>query len=332
MSLEELRAQAEAEEEKTTEAEEPETQDEPEEDEVESDEGSSEEEEGNEAEEVESSEDFELELDGEPEPGQQKPSPEDALVYKLTKQKAKTKKYESKIEELEAQIAELQSGRSQPSAQSRPQQPAQQYPPVPVLYEDGIDTKEQYTKAYQKWMADCKAVDQRNAQADQQKSDHKRQMEEMTLNLAKRVGKFASENKIKDDRVIGAIEKATSEVDAATKIEGSLAYLLDSVGDGGERVAYYIGTNEAAMTKVKALLEKDNTGLKAIAEMTRMAERLKPKRSSLTSKAPAPDQPLRGDGSSASAKALQDRYDKARDPQEMLKIRAQAKKAGVKLT
>lgn len=338
MSLEDLKAQAENEEEVTQEAEEPETQDEPEEEpdnEPDTDEGSSEEEEGNEAEEDEASEDFELELDGEPETGQQKPSPEDALVYKLTKQKAKAREYKSEIDELREELKALREGRqSQPQAQSRPQQPAHQYPPVPVLYEDGIDTKEQYTQAYQRWMAECKAVDERNSQADQQKSEYKRQMEEMTHNLAKRLGKFATEHKIKDERVISAAERATSEIDGATKIEGSLAYLLDSVGDGSERVAYYIGTNDAAMSTVKELLQKDNSGLKAIAHMTRLAEKLKPKHSSRTSKAPAPDRPIKGDGSPMASRKLQEEYDKASEKSNLAAMRKVVRKAeelGVKL-
>jgi hypothetical protein len=333
MSLEDLRAQAETEEEATTEAEEPETQDEPEPEEDETEEGSSDEDEGGEAEEEEPSEDFELELDGEPEPDQQKPSPEDALVYKLTKQKQKTREYKSEIEELREELKALREGR-QPQAQSRQQQPAQQYTPVPLLHENGIDTPEQYQKAYQKWVADCKAIDQRNAEADQQKSEYKRQMEDMTHNLAKRLGKFASEHKIKDERVISAAERATSEIDEATKIDGSLAYLLDSVGDGGERVAYYIGTNDAAMTKIKGLLQQDTTGMKAIAEMTRMAERLKPKHSSRTSKAPAPDRPIKGDGSQASSRKLQEQYDKASEKRDMKAMREAvraAEKLGVRL-
>lgn len=336
MSLEDLKAQAESEEEVTQEAEEPETQDEPEEEpeEPEADEGSSDEEEGDETEEAEPSEDFELELDGEPEPDQQKPSPEDALVYKLTKQKQKSREYKSELEELKAELKALKEGTQQPQAQSRQQQPAQQYPPVPLLYENGIDTPEQYQKAYQKWVVDCKAIDQRNAEADQQKSEYKRQMEDMTHNLAKRLGKFASEHKIKDERVISAAERATSEIDEATKIDGSLAYLLDSVGDSGERVAYYIGTNDAAMTKIKGLLQQDTTGMKAIAEMTRMAERLKPKHSSRTSKAPAPDRPVKGDGSPASSRKLQEQYDKASEKRDMKAMREAvraAEKLGVRL-
>lgn len=331
MSLEQLRAKAEAEDTEATEAEEPEAEvEEPEQ--PEEPEAEQEETEEPEAEEAEESEDFELELDGEPEPDQQKPSPEEALVYKLTKQKQKTREYKTELEELKAEIAALKSGQSQPQPQSQPQQTRHDYPPVPLLYENGIDTPEQYQKAYQKWVADCKAIDQRQAEANQQQSEYKGQMEEMTRNLARRVGKFASEHKIKDDRVIGAIEKATSEVDEATKIDGSLAYLLDSVGDGGERVAYYIGTNDVAMSKVKELLQADKSGLKAIAHMTRLAEKLKPRQAKRTSKAPEPDQPLRGDGSSASAKALQDKYDKARDPQEMLRLRKKARELGHKLT
>lgn len=333
MSLEQLRAQAEAEDKKATEAEEPEAEvEEPEQ--PEEPEAEQEETEEPEAEEAEESEDFELELDGEPEPGQQKPTREEALVHRLTAKHHKYKEARDERDALAERVKELEAklnGNTQ-QPQSQPQQTRHEYPPVPLLYENGIDTPEQYQKAYQKWVADCKAIDQRHAEANQQQSEHKRQMEEMTRNLAKRVGKFASEHKIKDDRVIGAIEKATSEVDEATKIDGSLAYLLDSVGDGGERVAYYIGTNDAAMSKVKELLQADKSGLKAIAHMTRLAEKLKPRQAKRTSKAPEPDQPLRGDGSSASAKALQDKWDKAKDPQEMIRLRKKARELGVKLT
>lgn len=336
MSLEDLKAQAEEDEEVTEEAEEPETQDEPEPEEDETEDGSSDEDEGNETEEVESSEDFELELDGEPEPGQQKPSPEDALVYKLTKQKQKAREYKTELEELKAELKAIREG--QPAqTPARPQSPANeiQLPPFPDLYDEGIDgDRQKYDQAIKKWWVKSRETEQRNAQADQQQTEYKRQMEDMTHNLAKRLGKFASEHKIKDERVISAAEKATSEIDEATKIDGSLAYLLDSVGDGSERVAYYIGTNDAAMTKVKGLLQQDKTGMKAIAEMTRMAERLKPKHSSKTSRAPAPDRPVKGDGSPMASRKLQDEYDKASDKSDLAGMRKAVRKAeelGVRL-
>lgn len=331
MSLEDLRRQAEAEEAAFEEVEQPEEEEaeEAEGDEPEVGAEESETEQGTE----EASDDFELELDGEPEPGQQKPSPEEALVYKLTKQKQKTREYKSELEELKAEIAALKSGQVAPQAQAKPQQQEEKYPPVPLLYENGIDTPEQYQKAYQKWVSDCKAVDQRNAQRSETENQFKRRTEEVTRKLAERVGKFAVEHKIKDERVIGAIERATSEIDGATKIEGSLAYLLDAVGDGSERVAYYIGTNDTAMNKVKGLLQEDPTGLRASAYMARLVGQLKPNQRTKTSKAPPPDQPVKGDASSTGsiAKRLQSEWDKAEKREEMVKIRKKAREAGVKL-
>lgn len=336
MSLEDLRRQAEAEEASTEEVEQPE-QEEAEEVEGEEPEADTEESE-TEQDTEEASEDFELELDGEPEPGQQKPSREDALVHKLTAKHHKYKEARDERDALAKRVEELEAmlqGSSQHKpevAQTKPQQKLEEYPPIPVMYENGIDTAEQYQRAFKKWWADREAIDKRNAQRSETENQFKRRTEEVTRKLAERVGKFAVEHKIKDERVISAIERATSEIDGATKIEGSLAYLLDAVGDGSERVAYYIGTNDNAMSKVKGLLQEDPTGLRASAYMARLVGQLKPNHRTKTSKAPPPDQPVKGDGSTASAKALQDRYTKTKDPQEMLKLRKKARELGVKLT
>jgi len=122
--------------------------------------------------------------------------------------------------------------------------------------------------------------------------------------------------------------------DRATGIDGALAFLLDSVGEGGERVAYHIGRNASAMSKIKGLLQKDPQGFKAIAEMTRMAGSLKPKHSKRISKAPEPDQPLKGDGAPASSRKLQEMYDKASsksDLKAMREAKRLAEQRGVKL-
>ena len=336
MSLKELRALAEEDDTATTKADEPETQDELEADEVEADEGSSEEE-GAEAEDEGESDDFELELDGESEPDRQKPSAEEALIHKLTKERKKRQQASTEVDELKAQIADMQkamsTGQSQPQRQQ--QAPEAQYPRVPLLYENGVDTAEQYGTAYQKWVNECRRIDESNNQRVQQNDEYAKSMRSKTEGLAKRAAQFATDNRVSVDRVADALNRATDEVDGATNIEGSLAYLLDSVGDGGERVAYYIGTNENAMTQIKQLLTDDPNGFKAIAHMTRLAEKLKPKHSKRISKAPAPDESLRGDGSPASSRKLQDAFDKASntsDLKAMRDIQKQADARGVKLT
>lgn len=291
------------------------------------------EEESTETDDDEPSEDFELELDGESEPDQQKPNAEQALVHKLTKQRKKRQEAESEVAELRRQLEELKSGKSAQPTQTQPQAADIDLPTFPDMYDKGIDgDRAKYDQAIKAWWKQAKAAEQAQTQKGQQTEQQREQLEQKTVNLAKRTAKFMQENKISEKLVINALERATSEVDAATKVDGALAHLLDSVGDGGERVAYYIGTNETALEQVKALLAKDPSGLSSIAHMTRLAEKLKPKHSRKTSKAPSPDEPLRGDGSPVSARRLQEKYDKASSPTELYKLRQEAKKAGVKLS
>lgn len=330
MSLEELRAQAEAEE---TKAEQPEAEaDEPEQEEPEQEET-----EEPEAEEAEESDDFELELEGEPEPDQQKYDPVEVLQHKLSRERKKKQKARSEVDELKEQISRLtemmQGGQQQPQ-QAAPQAQSAAEPKIPDLYDSGIDgDRDKYDRAMKKWFQDYQAYQNRHQQAEQAQNQNRERFESMTKELATRAAKFASEHKVSVDRVADALDKATSEVDEATGIEGALAYLLDSVGDGSERVAYYIGTNNGAMSQIKGLLKDDPQGFKAIAHMTRLAEKLKPKHSRKVSKAPEPDQPLRGDSSksSPSAKKVQDMWDKAKTPDEMMAARRKARELGVQL-
>lgn len=332
MSLEELRAQAESEETKATEQPEPEA-DEPEQEEPEQEEA-----EESEAEEAQESEDFELELEGEPEPGQQKRDPVEVLTHKLSRERKKKREARSEVDELKDQISRLtsmmQGGQQAQPQQSAPQAQSAAEPVFPDMYDSGIDgDRQKYDAAVKRYFADMQNYQARHNQAEQAQHQNRERFESMTKELATRAAKFASENKVSVDRVADALDKATSEVDEATGLDGALAYLLDSVGDGSERVAYYIGTNNGAMSQIKGMLKDDPQGFKAIAHMTRLAEKLKPKHSRKVSKAPEPDQPLRGDSSksSPSSKKVQDMWDKAKTPDEMMAARRKAKELGVKL-
>lgn len=324
MSLEELRAQAADEENAITEEVETPEEEIAEEPEVEPDKGETEGE----------SEDFELELEGEPDTTQQKPSAEEALIHKLTKQKKRAQSAESKADEAESKAEALQKRLDELEARlSQPQrQPSAAMPKMPVLYENGVDTVEKYDQAVKQWWADMKAYDTRHSEADNAQEKYKADVRARTEALAKKAAAFSKEHKVNVDRVADAIEKATSEIDTVAGIDGAMAYLLDSVGDGSERVAYYIGTNEGALSQVKGILKDDPNGLKAIAHMTRLAEKLKPKSKRLISAAPDPDQPVKGDASSSpSAQKLQDMWDKETDLGKLKEIRKQARELGVSL-
>lgn len=317
MSLDELRAQVEAEEQAPAEIVEEQAE------QVEA--------EAEQPEEVEESTDFELALEGEPEPDQQKkPSAEEALLHKLTKQKKRAQAAESEVETLRKEIEALKQSISQP--QPMPTAHAGE-PKFPDLYDPGIDgDRNKYSNAVAKYLADVNQYNSRHSEAETAQANYKQRIEGMTKSLATRAAKFAAEHKVSVDRVAEALERATGDIDSTTGIDGALAYLLDSVGDGSERVAYYIGTNEVAMSQVKAMLKEDPNGLKAIAHMTRLAEKLKPKTTKRISAAPEPDQPVNGDkAASVSAKALQDQFDKETDFGKLLEIRKKAKALGVAL-
>lgn len=327
MSLEDLRAQAEAAE---NEAEQPEEEviEEPEQD-------------GDETEEpeaAEESDDFELELEGEPEPDQQKYDPVEVLQHKLSRERKKKQAARSEVEELQDQIKQLtqmiQGGQQQQPQQPAPQTRSAAEPVFPDLYDKGIDgDRQKYDAAVKKYFAEMQSYQTRHNEAEQVQQKNRERFESMTKELAGRAAKFASENKVSVDRVADALDKATSEIDEATGIDGALAYLLDSVGDGSERVAYYIGTNDNARTQIKSLLQQDPNGFKAISHMTRMAEKLKPKHSKKLSKAPEPDQSLKGDSANTGsvAKKLQAQWDKASKREDMVEIRRKAREAGVQL-
>lgn len=320
MSLNELRAEAEKPEEDVTE-EAVETEEETLE-EVDTEEEASEP--------VEPSEDFELELDGESEPDQQKtPDAEQALINKLTAKHHKYKEARDKASVLEERVKELEarlSGEAKPE-QRQAAQADIDLPTFPDMYDKGIDgDRAKYDQAIKAWWKQAKAAEQAQTQKSQQSDQQRQKLEEKSLSLAKKAAQFTRENNVSPDRVIAAIERAKEEVDAATKVDGALVHLLDSVGDGSERVAYYIGTNDGAMAKIKELLAQDPSGFKAVTQMTRWTA-LKPKHSSRTSKAPAPDEPLRGDGSPASAKQLQDKFDKASDKRDFKTMKALTSKA-----
>lgn len=291
-----------------------------------------------EAEEAEESEDFELELEGEPEPDQQKYDPVQVLQHKLSRERKKKREAKTEVDDLRDQVSKLTQmlqGGQQAQSQQAPQTRSAAEPVFPDLYDQGIDgDRQKYDSAVKRYFADINAYQSRHNEAEQVQSKNRERMENMTKSLATRAAKFSKEHNVSVDRVADALDKATSEVDEATGIDGALAYLLDSVGDGGERVAYYIGTNGTAMSQLKGLLRDDPQGFKAISHMTRLAEKLKPKHSKRISKAPEPDQPIKGDGAPASSRKLQEMYDKAStksDIKGMREAKRLAEQRGVKL-
>lgn len=260
-------------------------------------------------------------------------TPEQALVHKLTKEKKKRQEIAataedlaSENERLKRQLAEIEKGKAP--------QPTQSVPKVPVMYEDGINTVEQYNQAMAEYWQQQRQMEAKQAEAAAQKQREAEQTQERANRLSERAKNFITSNKIKSDKAVDEITAGVQGLDEMLGIEGTALKLLDTVGEGSEKVAYWLGRNPNALNTVKELVNEDPYGFKLVHWLTVKANEFNSKSlaKNRISKAPEPDEPLRGDGNSSEvAKSLQAQYDKAKDYDELVKIRAKAKAAGIKL-
>lgn len=271
---------------------------------------------------------IDLSLDDE-EDKQRKPTPEQALVFKLTKEKKKRQEATSELERLKAENEALKSGQYRAPQNTVAAQNG--YPPVPVLYEDGVNTKEDYQRAYSNWVERCRQIDQERAQTQQLSADVQRQNQERASRLAERASGFIKTNKIKADNAIETIQSGIHGLDEALGVEGVALDLLDTIGEGSERLAYYLGRNPEALATAKRLFNEDKRGFKVNTWLANTAFKLNQKNTKHISKAPAPDAPLTPDGSSVTAAALQSQYDKETDFSKLRELSRKARELGIKL-
>ena len=108
--------------------------------------------------------------------------------------------------------------------------------------------------------------------------------------------------------------------------------MIANIGDGSDKVMYYLGRNQSALSQFKSLLVEDPSGIKASIFLGQQKERLtNPKR--MKSRAPAPSPTANGDANMGSnITALQKKYDAAHkkgDHQTAWKYRREARKSGV---
>ena len=149
--------------------------------------------------------------------------------------------------------------------------------------------------------------------------------------LAQRSAEFITANRIKPDLATSTIQAGVNGLDDVLGVQGAALDLLDNIGDGSDKLAYYLGKNADALAMAKKLYDEDPRGFKVNTWLTKTAGKLNRKNTKI-SNAPAPDEALKGDGSTATAGAWQKKYDDAKDVPAMIKIKSQARAAGVQVT
>ena len=109
--------------------------------------------------------------------------------------------------------------------------------------------------------------------------------------------------------------------------------LISVLGDGSEKIMYYLGRNKNALNEFKSLLIDDGTGIKASIFLGKLQQRLLTTKRK-TSKAPPPGSDVTGDDAVSTVKAstlLKKRKAaiKKGDLQAAYNVKKQAKLAGV---
>jgi len=275
---------------------------------------------------------FELVLEGE-ESKPANPTPDQALYHKFRKEKGKRQEAQQQVSEAQKQIDELRQeltalkgGQAQavPAAQTTYSGPI-----FPDKYSSDINGDEaKYQSAVRKYYQDVEAEKAQKQQQAEQAQQFHQQVDAQAKAMADRITKFSQENKVDLNATADAVANVTNEIDQLTGIESSGLYLFDTVGQGSEAVAFYFSKNPGAFAEFKATLQSDPTGMKAVTKIAQLSATLKPNRRKQT-KTLEPDQPVVGDGSSQTTQNWQKKYDAANSMSEALKVRREARAAGV---
>lgn len=234
--------------------------------------------------------------------------------------------------------AELERLKAEFEALKRQQQPEQVKTTARPREEDFDYDQDKYVKALERW------EDQRisaKLAAEREKSARQAQIEQAKQALQQaedehyeRAAKLVSEHGINQEAYKSADLRFKSALERLRPGEGEIiaAQLVSIVGEGSEKLVYFLGQNPDKLSQLEAELIRDPTGMRAIAFATRTtAEITLPKKR--TSKAPEPPTQIKGDVSTGSAaRALKKKYEeasKAGNSQAAFDIRREARKSGV---
>jgi hypothetical protein len=217
------------------------------------------------------------------------------------KQKLKGRLHDQSDEltKLREENARLKAGQQTPAQPSKP-------PRRPK--ENDFETLAEFDEALSEY--DQKMVDYRLQTANRKNEIQRLQMatkaklEEAVDGHYTRAAKLIQDNGI-DTEVYQQADRTVREA-METLMPGRGEFTTDQIisvlGEGSEKVMYFLGRNKNALNELKSLLVEDPTGLRATMYLGQQRERLLNNKQRM-SKAPAPGKKVKGDAAPTSAKA-----------------------------
>ena len=261
----------------------------------------------------------------------EEPEKEEAVSLKaFLKNKKKFKEREQAMaEELEQARRELERVKAQSfdkptSTSARPK-------------EWDYETDEEYQAAIDKW-EDERLNEKLETFAQKKARIEAEEREKQNVSAAldghfERADKLIKESGISPEVYAAADATFRNSVETIMPGKGSAVVdvLISRIGEGSEKVSYYIGRNETARAKFQALMMEDPTGIKASIFLGEQKARLTGAiNKQKASKAPAPAPDVTGGRVAVDGGAgLRKKYDSAKTIQEQLDARRAARKAGI---
>jgi hypothetical protein len=205
--------------------------------------------------------------------------------------------------------------------------------------QDDFDTDEEYTGAWEKYQDDVAQT--RYDRLDRQRSLRTSQ-DGMVAARDKavdvhydRVDKLLTDSGISPEVYKSADQKVRESVEAIVPKQGDLItdQMIAHLGDGSEKVIYYLGRNKGALGEFERLLVKDPSGIRAAVFLGTQKERLSGTPKKMKSTASPPASEIRGDANTGTkGRAFKNRYDAAHGKgniQAAYNAKKEAKAAGV---
>lgn len=240
------------------------------------------------------------------------------------KLKGKVAKRDEEIERLRLENEQLKQAKPSVDSPKRPR-PAD------------FDTDEEYDKALDNWYEGRQTVTFQTLEQQREQKEKAlrfRQTIERSVNdHYERAGKLIQDNTISSDVYQHADQAVREATEAVMPKHGGrvVDQLINALGEGSEKVMFYLGRNKTELAKYQALLSEDPGGLKASAFLGRLIGKVSGKQNT-RSRAPAPAPSVNGDASaSANEASLKKKYNEAHkkgEAQAAYNLKKQAVTAG----
>jgi len=205
-----------------------------------------------------------------------------------------------------------------------------------------FDDDNEYEEAKDQYLIQRIRLEDKQKEIEAQRKKFQESIEKGVEVHYERVEQFVTEKKINRDVYKSAEQTVINAIESIFPGQGeqNTEFYLSKLGEGSEKIPYFLGRNKAKLAEFQALLREDTTGIAAGIFLGEQKARLrgvtsgKPK-----TKAPAPAATANGDISTAPGTVkdsrLKKQYDaahKKNDDDAAWEIRKKAKASGVDVT